>query len=167
MIQNLPSPNLETVFRSQVESVFGYLLLRSGSRPVAEDLTSQTFVAASERFASGRGHEVSPAWLQTVASRRLIDHWRNRGAQERRFRRLASIPQRQVEPPVEPPDDVLEALDSLPERQRAVLVLRYLDDFSNSEISEALGVSYKATESLLARARASFSAAYKGADDAE
>ncbi len=140
--------------------MFGYLLLRCGSRAVAEDLTSQTFLAASERFAAGRGHEITGGWLQRVASRRLIDHWRSTGAQNRRFERLRAIATEPPRPPPEPDDDVMAALQTLPDRQRAVLVLRYLDDFSLKEVSEALGISYKATESLLGRARNSFRAAY-------
>ena len=50
------------------------------------------------------------------------------------------------------------ALDSLPLRQRAVLCLRYLDDWSTAEIAEALELSIPAVESLLARARRSLSA---------
>ena len=156
---------LADVFEGEVASVFGFLLTRCGSRPVAEDLTSLTFLAASERFAAGRGAEVTGGWLRTVAARRLVDHWRTQGADSRRFERLRSVARPHADPPAEPNDDVLTALDSLPDRQRAALVLRYLDDFSNAEIADALELSYKAVESLLARARASFRAAYTGEVD--
>ncbi len=153
---------LADVFESEVASVFGFLLTRCGSRSIAEDLTSLTFLAASEQFAAGKGNQVTGGWLRTVAARRLVDHWRSVGTDSRRFERLRNIARFHVDPPTEPNDDVLVALDSLPDRQRAVLVLRYLDDFSNAEIAEALNLSYKAVESLLARARASFRAAYSG-----
>ena len=48
---------------------------------------------------------------------------------------------------------VQAALDRLPERQRAALVLCYFDECSNIEASRHLGVSVEALESLLARAR--------------
>lgn len=155
-----PDLALTTLFEREVSNVFGFLLLRCGSRAVAEDLTSQTFMAASEMYADGRGYQVSAGWLTTVARRRLVDYWRSVDAQRRRFTKLASIGP-EVTPPHESTDEeVIEALASMPDRQRAVLVLRYLDDFSISEVAEALGISYKATESLLARAKASFSEAY-------
>lgn len=56
---------------------------------------------------------------------------------------------------------VMAALDSLSARQRAVLMLRYVDDYSVSEVAEAMNLSYQATESLLARARRSLLAAYR------
>lgn len=156
---------LDDLFRREASTIFGFLLLRCGSRPLAEDLTGETFLDASRRFAGGRGTEVTPAWLMTVARRRLIDHWRAVAAHDRRVLRLAreAIP---TEPPFSDPDGRVErALDSLPDRQRAALVLRYLDEFSVSEVADALQLSYKATESLLARARRAFGTAYEATDD--
>jgi RNA polymerase sigma-70 factor (ECF subfamily) len=47
------------------------------------------------------------------------------------------------------------ALGALPARQRSAVVLRYFEGLSGSETAEALGVSAKAVERLLARARKS------------
>lgn len=157
--------DLTALFGAEAESIFGYLLLRCGSRAVAEDLASETFLAASRLFASGRGIEVTPAWLQTVAHRRLVDHWRSSSATRRRRQRLVAERRPEEVPAHDPDGRVDRALASMADRQRAVLVLRYLDDYSVSEVSEALDVSYKATESLLSRARASFATAYEEMDD--
>ena len=48
---------------------------------------------------------------------------------------------------------VRDALQELPERQRAALVLCYYQDRTNIEAAEILGVSVDALESLLSRAR--------------
>ena len=155
------SHDLTALFRAEAPTIFGYLLLRCGSRAVAEDLAGDTFLAASRLFSAGRGNEVSPAWLQTVAHRRLVDHWRASSARTRRTNRLVADRRDDVVPPYDPDRRVDRALASLPERQRAVLVLRYLDDHSVSEVAEILSLTYKAAESLLSRARASFSAVYE------
>lgn len=159
------SLDLTALFRAEAASIFGYLLLRCGSRAVAEDLAGETFLAASRLFAAGRGNEVTPAWLQTVAHRRLVDHWRSSSARRRRTTRLLAERRPEEVPPGDPDNRVDRALTSLPERQRAVLVLRYLDEYSVSEVAAALSLSYKATESLLSRARASFTTAYEEIDD--
>lgn len=163
-MEGLPRTNsldLATLFESQVGAVFGFTLARCGSRDIAEDLTAETFAAASRHFDAGRGAEVTPGWLFTVARRRLIDHWRAGESHGNKLRRLADV-QRVSEPPDTDPDGRVDvALASLPERQRAALSLRYLDDFSTSEVAAALEVSYKAAESLLARARRSFERAYE------
>ncbi len=54
---------------------------------------------------------------------------------------------------------VREALQMLPERQRAAIVLRHFEERSNPEIAEALDVSVEAVESLLARGRRALKAA--------
>ena len=140
--------------------MFGFLLLRTGSRPIAEDLTAETFAEASRRHADGRGGEVTGAWLMTVARRRMVDHWRRTASQRDRLERFARE-QRSEVPPDEDPDTRVElALATLPERQRVALVLRYVDEFAVAEIADALNTSYRAAESLLSRARAAFSRAY-------
>ena len=147
------------LFRERSARVHGFVLARCGDSAVAEDVTAQTFEAAAVRFARGRGDEVSEAWLTTVAQRRLVDHWRRAGRQRRMIEWVAGNVRQVADPPHVPDDDVVAALDSLPASQRAVVVLRYLDDWSVAEIARGLDLTYRATESLLARGRRSLRAA--------
>lgn len=50
-------------------------------------------------------------------------------------------------------DGVAAAMQGLPDRQRAAIVLTYYEGVSNAEAAQALGVGVKALESLLVRAR--------------
>lgn len=153
--------DLEGLFERELATVHGFLLARCGSVQLAEDLTSEVFVNAARHFGRGRGHEVTAAWLITVAKRRLVDHWR--GA-ERERRRLEQIRRERLRHGhvVDSGDErVLRALDSLSDRQRFALTMRYLDDCSVSEIAEAMEVGYVTAESLLARARRSFARAFE------
>ena len=155
-----PADTLGAVFEEHADRVYGYAVRRCGDPALAEDLTAIAFEAASRRFAHGQGHEVSLAWLLTVVRRRLIDHWRN---SERHSRKVAWLRNEVLVQPIEA-DESLSGVDvairSLAENQRAALVLRYLEDYSVSEVAETLGMTYKAAESLLSRARRSFSHAY-------
>lgn len=155
--------HLSLLFDREADRIFGYLLVRSGSRAVAEDLTGEVFVEAARRCAEGRHCEVTGPWLQTVARRRLVDHWRRSSSRRRLDARLRHGALLEPEREVDLADDrpVLEALDSLPDRQRAALCLRYLDGFSVAEVADALEVQYQAAESLLARGRRSFARAYE------
>ncbi len=151
---------LATCFRDNQSLVHGVVLDRCGDTAVAEEITAQTFEAAARRFARGRGREVTAAWLVVVAKRRLVDHWRTLDAARRAVERLAVVESsRPATAPSGVDSDITAALDALPPRQRTVLTLRYLDDWGVDEIAEGLGISYRATESLLARARRSFAAA--------
>jgi RNA polymerase sigma-70 factor (ECF subfamily) len=61
--------------------VYGYLIARCGDQAVAEDLTSETFLAAARQDAP-----LSVAWLIGVARHKLVDHWRRQARQERLLR---------------------------------------------------------------------------------
>ena len=65
--------SLLDLYDRALPQVFGYLMARCGDRAVAEDLTSETFLAAA-----GAGGDValSVGWLIGVARHKLMDHWR-------------------------------------------------------------------------------------------
>jgi RNA polymerase sigma-70 factor (ECF subfamily) len=150
---------LELLYETEVARVHGYLVTRCGSRQLAEDVTGEVFLNAAQRFAQGRQAEVTTAWLMSVAKRRLIDHWRRADSQRRRIEKLRL--ERGAHSALDLEDErVFAALESLSDRQRAALTLRYLDEHSVSEVADALDVSYQAAESLLARGRQSFERAY-------
>ena len=144
---------LVRLFRERSSRVHGLLLARCGDATVAEELTAQTFEAAAVQFARGRGDEVTGAWLTTVALRRLVDHWRRAGRRRRLIDAIAGDVSSTGDSEMMPDQQVVAASDSLPVAQREVVVLRYLDDWSVGDIARNLDLSYRATESLLARGR--------------
>lgn len=151
---------LAELFDAQFDSVYRFTLARCGSHVLAEEVTSEVFVDATVAFRRGAVAEVSAGWLITVARRRLIDRWRTADRQRQRHERLCALHEPGHEDELELGEGVvLDALRSLPERQRLAVTLRYLDDFSVSEVATALDVSYSAAESLLSRGRASLSSA--------
>lgn len=151
------------IYHVALPRVYGYLLPRCGSAALAEDLTSETFLAAVEASRQGNVTEVSVAWLVGVARHKLVDHWRRL---EREQRSLASAEASATE--VENPwdelldtDAVYAALAQLPVPQRAALTLRYLDGLPVAEVADHLGRTLHGTETLLARARAALRRQYQ------
>jgi RNA polymerase sigma-70 factor (ECF subfamily) len=154
------------LYDEAVPQVYGYLLRRVGSASVAEDLTSETFMAGVA--AVHRGTEVTVGWFITVARNKLVDHWRRRAREERGLR-LAYDEGTTV---VEPWDVHLdsthahEILGVLAPQQRLALTLRYLDGLPVVQVATALGRTLHATEALLVRSRAAFRRAYEEGADA-
>lgn len=158
--------HLSRLFDSEFDAVYRFCLARTGDPTAADNAASEAFTAAARLVATGRGHEVNRPWLFVVAKNRMVDEWRSQERQQRRIQRL--IEQRQTDDTDHQPsgvslvaEQVLTALASLPERQRAALSLRYLDEHSVSEVADQLDVTYQAAESLLARARRSFATAWR------
>ncbi len=151
--------------------VYAYVFNRCGGpADLAEELTQATFVEAIRRRAGydGRGDVV--AWLCGIARHKLADHYRQLEREERRHRRLVVQSVAVAESGWAAADhrpEIEAALRSLPAQQRGVLLFRYVDRQSVPEIARAIGRSVEATESLLARARRSFSRAYGEPYDAD
>lgn len=145
---------LISLYRESRSHIFGLVYARCGDRQVAEDILAQTFETAARQFARHRGAEVTAAWLTTVAKRRLVDHWRRANRGRNVVSRLSGSLET-AEPPRDVDPQLWSAVSSLSPNQRAVLVLRYVDDWSVAEIAEGLDLTYSAAESLLARARRS------------
>jgi RNA polymerase sigma-70 factor (ECF subfamily) len=156
------------LYSASLPEVYGYLLDRCGDHALAEDLTSETFLAAVRAEHQPDGGTVSVAWLVGVARHKLADHWRRRGRDDRVSRFTERL---ELEDPWDETLDRLRGaavLDKLTTEHRAVLTLRYLDGLAVPAVAEHLGRSVHATESLLVRARSSFRREYEkeGDDDA-
>ena len=152
--QPTASDPIVAIYRVALPQVYGYLLSRCGSTSLAEDLVSETFLAAVSASRQGRLTEVNVAWLVGVARHKLVDHWRRL---EREQRSVAAAEQPEAD--VDPWDEWLDteaayaALARLPIPQRAALTLRYLDGLPVAVVAEHLGRSVHATETLLVRSR--------------
>jgi RNA polymerase sigma-70 factor, ECF subfamily len=148
-----------------------------GSLHEAEDLVQETMLRAWRRLETFEGRASFPAWLYGIATNACLDALRGRS---RRVLPRALVPPDDPtalpEPPLidvswlEPyPDELLPqaalerretvrlafvaAIQHLPPRQRAVLLLRDVLGWSAPEISALLGSSVASVNSALQRAR--------------
>jgi RNA polymerase sigma-70 factor, ECF subfamily len=153
---------LLALYDEALPAVYGYFARRCGDRSTAEDLTSDTFLAAMDAARKEAPPQLTVPWLIGVARHKLADHYRRR---HDRF----SVPVAELPEPIDPHDDWDAELDRivaeqvlarLPEQHRTVLALRYLDDCSVPECAELIGRTLHATEALLVRARRAFRAQY-------
>lgn len=146
---------LERVYRAHSDQITRYLRRRCGSHELADDLASLTFEAAARRLTSDPAAEISPAWLMCVAKRRLFDHWRRRECEGRALARLTAGVDLKAPEAFELQDlgELANQLADLPDHYRDALVLRYVSGEPVGVIARHLGLSYRAAESVLARAR--------------
>ena len=151
------------IYRVALQQVYGYLLPRCGSAALAEDLTSETFLAAVNASRQDNLTEVSTAWLVGVARHKLVDYWR-RLEREQRSLAAAAASGADVDDPWDEWLDreaVYAALAHLPVPQRAALTLRYLDGLPVADVAEHLVRTHHGTETLLALSRAAFRRRYQ------
>ncbi len=159
-IPDRPGAELLALYDRALPQVYGYLISRCFDRALAEDLTSDTFLAAATTQA---GVPLTVGWLIGVARHKLADHWRWKSRQERLLHAVEGIPA-QVEDPWDVQLDLWaarEVLGRLASQHRAALTLRYLDGLSVPEVAGVLNRTVHATEALLVRARREFRYAYE------
>lgn len=147
--------------------VYGYLLSRCGEQTLAEDLTSDTMLAAVAAVRRNAAPAISTPWLIGIARHKLVDHWRRQAREERGLRSVARD-EPLAEDPWEAELNALRAraaLATLGPHHRAALTLRYLDDLPVIDVAALLDRGVHATEGLLVRARTAFRRAYDAQED--
>lgn len=129
-----------------------------GSQAAAEDVVQDVFVKFWQRpelFDPAKAR--FKTWVHRVVLNRCLDvKRRKQGSALEDIAEPVSPEPGQDEGLIASSRDaaVRQALNTLPERQKAALALCYLDDLSNKEAAEIMDLNIKALESLLVRARA-------------
>ena len=145
--------------------VYGYLIARCGDQTVAEDLTSETFLAVA---GSSGDAPLTVNWLIGVARHKLVDHWRRQARQERLLQAVEGS-SFEIDDPWEVELDrwrAREVLARVAPQHRSALTLRYLDGLGVPEAAAVLDRTVAATEALLVRARREFRHLYEESNDA-
>ena len=146
----------------------------TGSFDEAEDLVQETFLRAWRKRASFEGGPGFRAWLYRIATNACLDALRSSRRRPSTVQSFAEVPWLQpypdrlldeLAPSDTQPDAVVVARETieltylaviqlLPPRQRAVLILRDVLDWSAVETAAMLEMSVAAANSALQRARA-------------
>jgi len=133
--------------------LIGALTLYCGDRLLAEELAQDTLVRVLDRWETVQAMAAPEAWAHRVAINLANSAFRRRGA-ERRARQRAQAAA-QVPPGVEDHDArlmVRRAVATLPERQRQVVVLRYIADLPIEEVARLMRCAPGTVKSLTNRA---------------
>jgi RNA polymerase sigma factor (sigma-70 family) len=103
-----------------------------GDRGESEDIAQETLARALVRWR--RLADQPHGWVSRVASNLAIDRYRRRRHLSDQAASLSV-----VDPLLAERVDLADALRALPRRQREVVVLRYLCDWSERDVAAALG----------------------------
>jgi len=153
------APLMERHYRRVYRVALSYLRQRED----ALDVVQETFVKAFQNAARWDGSAEAGPWLARIAVNLSIDRWRRN---KRRLQTFAPMPEDDHAEVLaaagdgadrslqgrEAQERVRAALAVLPERQRAIVVLRHYQELSLEEIASALGMSLGTVKSSLHRA---------------
>ena len=140
-------------------SVYRFIYYRVGSVPLAEDLTSETFLRALRSLGSFRwqGKDFG-AWLVTIARNLTADHFKSGRTRFEQSTEDMSLHDGWTEGPDSvvlaslTSDALLAALKELPHEQQECLIMRFLQGLSIAETARVLGRTAGAVKQLQLRA---------------
>jgi RNA polymerase sigma-70 factor (sigma-E family) len=161
-----PKGELADLYVRHVPAANRLAFLLTGDRSHAEDLVHDAFVRCVGRFGHLRAHEAFDVYLRRTIVNLHTSRLR-RVRVEREFLSKEGARQKHTMsgmPDVAAREDMWRRLQTLPPRQRAVLVLRYYEDLSERETADALRCSVAAVKSLTARATAALREGIRGED---
>lgn len=118
------------------------VLVATGARQEAEDLTQEVFVSAMRKLSDLKDPGAFGGWIVASARNRAMSWLRNRrSAPAMRLVSEASASAPRASTGLST-DDVLEALRALPEAYRETLAMRLIEGLTGPEIAERTGMTH-------------------------
>jgi RNA polymerase sigma-70 factor (ECF subfamily) len=165
--QNITAEEFDTLVRRHQRRVHRLLLMLLRDPDEADNLTQECFLRAYQSMGSFRGECSLETWLLRIAANLARDHVRNRRTSF--WKRLLGfgddgddgwaerVPAKQASPEQsllvrEEVRAVWEAANTLSQQQRAVFVLRFVEDMELNEIATVLGLQVGSVKTHLFRA---------------
>jgi RNA polymerase sigma-70 factor (ECF subfamily) len=156
---------LRTLVDRHTPSIYRFSIRYTGDELLAQDVCQEVFLRLyrnAHRYVRGMPFKT---WLFTIVRNASIDLARSHA-----YRKAYSLEEhtqdtekRSLLDPTPDPEErylskesaqrVAQAVQSLPEKQRTVVILRYYEDLSAREIASILGSTVSSVESLLVRAK--------------
>lgn len=156
---------LRTLVERYTPSIYRFSVHHTGDESIAQDVCQEVFLKLYRNARNYKPGMIFKSWLFTIARNTSIDL-----ARSYTYRKAHSLEQDLQGPERQPlingaPDPeerysakqraqrISRALQSLPEKQRTAVVLKYYEEMPTKEIAEAMGATVSSVESLLVRAK--------------
>lgn len=146
------------IYDEHVDIIYRFVYYKVGDPGVAEDLTADVFAKAWERIDRFQWRNVPVQhWLLTIARNTVTDHWRSRKRTSSPLEVLGEaasdepLPDEHVARDLEV-ETLGHALLRLPDEQRDVLILRFIEDMPHRDVAAILGKSVEAVRQIQSRA---------------
>ena len=163
-IINRDEKALFDVYKKYQPSIFKYVRSQINNYQTAEELTQDIFLDFIEALRDFRFQSSLKTFIFSIARHKIIDQIRKKKIKSVLFSHLPSfiveglkvvfideeIDKKELQ------EKITKIINSLPNDYQLILRLKYIEGVKIKEISEKLKMNFKATESLLFRARKSF-----------
>jgi RNA polymerase sigma-70 factor, ECF subfamily len=130
--------DFDGLYRQHAGAVFRFALRCVGRRDLAEELTSDAFLALHQHLASIDTSQL-PSWLFTVVRNRATDHWRRQAREQDVLAKTSyAVPARADQETVE---TWVARNPALKPVHRLCIILRYVYGMTREEIAAQTGLT--------------------------
>ncbi len=139
-----------------LDRIYRYVFYQIKDKMTAEDITEEVFVKAWKAIKSCKGKERTfSSWLYRIAHNQVIDNLRSQrkhlSTEEVESLADDSNPELEAEGNLER-QELLASLSCLPQSQKQVIILKFIEGLDNREIEHIMGKSQGAIRVLQMRA---------------
>lgn len=148
----MTSDELQTIFETNKDAVYGFAWRMTGSAETAEDIAQECFLQllkTPKRYDGARG-PIRP-WLLGIARNLISKRWRSEGRWSSLDEELAVVAPPSIDCSLG--ERVAHAVQSLPPLQREVLILVEYEGMTLEEAANAVATDTGAVKARLHRAR--------------
>ncbi len=144
----------EQVLRRFQDMAVAYAYAQLGNWQEAEDAAQEAFIAAWYGLLNLRDAAAFPGWFRRIVHSQAKRRLRTRQPLLVSLEQVAEVAAVHAAPDSgQLPDDIVAAIEALPQAQRSVLLLHYMNDFAQAEIAAFLEIPLGTVKSRLYHAR--------------
>jgi RNA polymerase sigma factor (sigma-70 family) len=151
-VDQLGDPSFDAAFDGLRRLAYRVAFRLLGSRSDAEDIAAETLARACARWGSVANH--ADPWVVTTATHLVFDLLRRRRTADSHRHQLLELTPPPTDVMVERRLDLRRVLDELPTRQREVVAMRFLADWSEQDTARAMNIDVGTVKSQTSRALA-------------
>lgn len=144
-----------SIYNKYVNKIYRFAFYKTSSKEIAEDITSQTFLKLWEMIAQGGQIKTLQALLYQIARNLIIDHYRSKKNTEVPLEFETDKQTIHIDERIHSKIDnelLRPAVMQLKEEYREVVILRYIEELSISEIAKIVDKSRGNVRTLTHRA---------------
>lgn len=155
--------SFEKLLEKYDRKIYGYVLKILGDSYAAEDIAQETFIKAYQNLDSFKRGGCFAAWLFAIARNNALNYMKKnkrvgllKESEDISLSAAEEVPWGNPERVFEEKElymDISKAIDSLPEKYRELIYLKYVENLSSSEIGKRLGMPPSRVDSRLYMAR--------------
>jgi RNA polymerase sigma-70 factor (ECF subfamily) len=139
--------DLVEAYKNHSKKIYTYIYLRVNKKQdIAEDILQETFLKAfkyKDKFDSSLSNEKT--WITTIAKNLVTDYYKSR------YKYIEESIDKAEDLPVSEETDIetnivyteiVKALDLLSDKDKELIIMRYINEFDLEEISKMLDITY-------------------------